>query len=100
MDQLITPDCETRALLAFPLPGCCLPNDRCGISTYQIHSILQAVVIFPAPFTEVECVSVEELNTQFRATLFAGAAQIPPSNGSCNYADLNMRLSAADDSGQ
>ena len=96
MDQLITPDCESRALLAFPLPGCCLPSNRCGVSTYQIRSVLQTVAIFPAPFTEIECVTVEELNAQFRQSLFAGAAQLPPSDGTCNYADLNMRLSAAE----
>ncbi|HKU41130.1 MAG TPA: hypothetical protein VJR89_23370 [Polyangiales bacterium] len=91
-DQLITPDCESRNLLAFTLVGCCLPNNQCGVSTYQMVDLLSSLVVFPAPFTRVECVSVEELNAQFRATSLAGFGQIPPSNGTCNYADLNARL--------
>lgn len=91
-DQLITPDCESRHLLAFTLVGCCLPNDQCGISTYQVADILAGLVLFPAPFTRVECVSVEEMNAQFRASSLAGFGQIPPSNGTCKYADLDARL--------
>jgi len=93
-DQLLTPDCETRTLLAFPLVGCCMPNNRCGVSTYQVTEILAGLALVPAPFTRTECVSVEELNAQFHATTLAGFGQIPPSNGTCNYADLDARLKA------
>lgn len=91
-DQLITPDCETRSLLAFNMPGCCMPDNRCGISTYQIAPILLGLSLVPAPFTDVECVRVETLNAQFRVTPLAGMAQIPPSDGTCDYADLDARL--------
>lgn len=91
-DQLITPECESRALLEFPLPGCCLPDNRCGVSTHLIYSILGTIAVFPAPFGEIECVTVDELNRQFRASTLAGAAQLPPSDGTCNYADLNARF--------
>jgi hypothetical protein len=97
-DQLITPACESRALLAFPLPGCCMPDNTCGISTYQIKDILAGLVLFPAPFGSVECVSATELNAQFRASTLAGFAQLPPTTERCDYADLNARLPAADSS--
>lgn len=91
-DQLITPDCETRTLLAFSLPGCCMPNNRCGVSTYAVADILLGLVLFPAPFTFVECVSTQQLNQQFRATSLAAFGQIPEATGTCDYADLDARL--------
>jgi hypothetical protein len=91
-DQLITPDCESRNLLVYTLPGCCMPNNKCGISTSETADTFALMVVIPAPFTSVECVSVEELNAQFRASSLVGFGQIPPSNGTCNYADLDARL--------
>lgn len=91
-DQLITPDCGTRGLLSFPLPGCCMQDNRCGVSTYQIADILLLLGGIPAPFTRVECVRVETLNAQFRVTPLAGMGQLPPSNDTCDYADLDARL--------
>lgn len=95
-DQLITPACESRVLLAFPLIGCCMPNNQCGISTYQISGILSSLTLFPAPFKSIECLSATQLNTQFRAAGLGGLAQIPATTGTCNYADLNARLPASD----
>ena len=91
-DQLITPDCESRALLSFTLPGCCMPNDRCGVSNYHIADILLVLGGIPAPFTRVQCVDVETLNAQFRVTPLAGLGQLPPSAGTCDYAKLDAEL--------
>jgi hypothetical protein len=91
-DQLITPECETRSLLAFTLPGCCMPDNRCGVSTYHIADILLFLGGVPAPFTRVQCTSVEALNLEFRLTPLAGLGQIPPSDGACDYEALDAKL--------
>jgi hypothetical protein len=91
-DQLITPDCETRVLIGYPLIGCCMPNNHCGVSTYQVANILLGLAVEPAPFTRVECVAVETLNAQFQASSLAGFGQLPASQGNCNYGDLATRL--------
>ena len=96
-DQLITPLCGSRGVLAFSFPGCCMPDDRCGVSTYQLADILLGLAGVPAPFTRPECVSVETLNAQLRATALAGMGQLAPSTDSCDYADLQARLPAQTD---
>jgi len=93
-DILITPACESRALAAFILPGCCMPSGTCGVSTHLTAEILAGLVIGlrPPPFTSIQCTSVAEINTQFRATNLAGFGQLPEESGSCDYADLSARL--------
>jgi hypothetical protein len=91
-DQLITPTCESRALIVFPLVGCCMPNNMCGISTYQITQTLAGLTLFPAPFGSPECVSSAELKTQFRAAGITGLGQLPATEGGCDYAELDARL--------
>jgi hypothetical protein len=91
-DQLITPECETRSLLSFTLPGCCMPNNRCGVSNYHIADILLALGGVPAPFTRVQCTSTETLNIEFRLTPLAGLGQLPSSDGPCDYNALDAKL--------
>jgi hypothetical protein len=93
-DQLITPDCETRVLIGYPLVGCCMPNNHCGVSTYQVANTLLGLAAAPEPFTKVECVPVDVLNAQFKESSLAGFGQLPPSDGSCDYHDLATRLKA------
>jgi hypothetical protein len=69
-----------------------MPNSRCGISTYHVADILLLLGGIPAPFTRVQCTSVETLNLQFRVTPLAGMGQIPPSDGPCDYPALDAKL--------
>ena len=94
-DILITPDCESRGFVAFALPGCCMPNNQCGISTDEMADIFQVLLEGDsAPFTQPECVPAQVLNQQLRDSVkLAGIAHLPPtSGGPCDYAALDMQL--------
>lgn len=92
-DLLVTRDCESSSMLSVSFAGCCLPNDRCGISTYLIHDTLAVLAEDPqAPFAQLECVSVAEMNRQLSESILAGFAHLPQTEGSCDYAALAARL--------
>lgn len=89
-DVLLTPECDSRNLLAFPLYGCCTRSGMCGYSTYQTSLILGEYVP-DAPFAKTACFTGEELNAQFRMTALAGLGQLPEMRKSCDYAAISAR---------
>lgn len=94
-DILITPECTTRAFANALLPGCCLPDDTCGLSTTVGKDVFVTLLrndFVRAPFTFNECVTWKQLNDQLAATALAPWAFVPPSKGKCNYAALDARL--------
>jgi hypothetical protein len=91
-DILLTPACESRNLLAFPLYGCCKAEGVCGYSTDQTASILGGQAMRPdAPFARYECATGAELNAQFRASPLAGLAHLPEAETRCDYAAIAAR---------
>jgi hypothetical protein len=90
---LITPTCMSYTLAAFILPGCCMPDNRCGLSTHMSYDTLGVLNdLMPAPFTQPECVSAETLNQQLRATPKLGAWARTTASGSCDYKELDTKL--------
>jgi hypothetical protein len=90
---LITPSCMSYTLAAFILPGCCLPDNRCGLSTHMSYDTLSVLnELMPAPFTQPECVTAETLNQQFRATPKLGPFARTVASGTCDYAALDAKL--------
>jgi hypothetical protein len=91
-DILITPDCQSFTVLAFILPGCCLPDNTCGLSTDESRTTLAEIAqSMDVPFASPECVSAETLNQQFRDADLGMFARTTAS-GSCNHAELDMEL--------
>jgi hypothetical protein len=91
-DILITPDCGSFTVLAFILPGCCLPDNTCGLSTDESYSTLEVLAGAPAPFTSPECVSAPTLNQQFRDSMTLAPFARTIASGACNYAALAAEL--------
>jgi hypothetical protein len=92
-DILITPDCESYTVLAFILPGCCLPDNSCGLSTDQSWPTLEYLAEYmEAPFTRPECVSADVLNQQFRDSVVLEGFARTTATGSCDYAALDAQL--------
>jgi len=92
-DILITPSCMSYTLAAFILPGCCLPDNRCGLSTNESYSTLEYLNdLQPAPFTKPECVPAEVLNEQLRASAKLSSFARTKASGSCDYAALAAKL--------
>ena len=93
-DILVAAQCESRGLLVFTLPGCCMPDDRCGISTDEVA--LQLGLLLEgeeAPFTKPECVSADELNNQLKASSLSAFGRIPSTDGaSCDHRALAEAL--------
>jgi hypothetical protein len=89
-DILVAESCESFTVLAFILPGCCMPDNRCGLSTDESWPTFESFVEGkPAPFTKPECVSATELNQQFRDSgTLADFARLKESGMSCDYAAL------------
>jgi hypothetical protein len=86
-DILIVPECDSYTLLAYILPGCCLPDDTCGLSTDESWPTLEYLAMGTFPFTSPECVSAAELNQQFRDSVTLQTfARIPDTTGTCDYA--------------
>lgn len=93
-DILIAEQCESRGLLVFTLPGCCMPNDQCGISTDEVAGTLEVLLDgAAAPFTKPECVSADELNAQLLETSLSAFARIPATSGAaCDRAALAQTI--------
>lgn len=92
---LLSSECEGRSILNMPLPGCCLPDNSCGVSTYQTYDTLAELLVDgEAAFTQLECVLVAEMNAQLKATHLAGFGRLQPHNHGCDYAALLAEVSA------
>lgn len=92
-DILLTPDCTSYRVLAWGLPGCCLPNDTCGLSTDESYSTFANIIQGDGvPFDHPECLSAEALNQNFRNSGVLAAFARTVSSGTCNYAALDSRL--------
>jgi len=93
-DILVAAQCESRGILVFTLPGCCMPDDRCGISTDEVA--LQLGLLLEgeeAPFSAPECVTADELNTQLKASSLSEFGRIPATAGApCDHSALAEAL--------
>mgnify|MGYP003429116241 CR=1 FL=1 len=93
-DILVDAQCESRAVTVFSLPGCCMRDNRCGISTDEIAPTFQVLLEGePAPFAEPECLTADALNEQLKATKLAAFGRIPPTSGAaCDHAALAQKI--------
>jgi hypothetical protein len=81
-------------LAAFILPGCCLPDNSCGLSTDESWPVFEGLLAgADAPFIRPECVPAEVLNQQFRDSVVLEPFARTTASGSCNYAELDAKLS-------
>jgi hypothetical protein len=89
-----TPECETRAIVAYPFNGCCMPSGECGLATdVAFNSIAVLALPSASPLTRVECTTAAKLNAAFLAApSFAGFAHLKETGGRCDYAGLAARL--------
>ena len=92
-DILLTPDCSSYHVLAWGLPGCCLPDDSCGLSTDESYTTFaNAIQGDGMPFDRPACLSADTLNQQFRDSVVLEAFARTVASGSCDYAALDARL--------
>ena len=93
-DVLVAAQCESRGLLVFTLPGCCMPDNRCGISTDEVA--LQLGLLLEgeeAPFSKPECVTADELNAQLKASSLSEFGRFPSTAGApCDHNALAEAL--------
>jgi hypothetical protein len=89
-----TPECVSRAILAYPFVGCCMASGECGISTDVALGALSLLALpFPSPLTRAECTTARKVNEAFLASSsFAGFAHFEDTTGRCDYAGLAARL--------
>jgi len=87
-----TPECSSRTIGAYPLPGCCMASGTCGAATTLVTEPTKALVGFsPAPFERPVCLSAADINARFKETVLAGFGHIPETSGTCDYAGLVAR---------
>lgn len=94
-DILLTPECDTYNMFSFPLPGCCLPTGRCGVSS---HFSISNLIPFVAPGSEAvtpQCLSPAEFRRQLRGSAIERIAQPPEIAKTCSHAALDARLPQA-----
>jgi hypothetical protein len=89
-DVLVAAQCESRGFWVFTLPGCCMRDNRCGISTDEVAGTFEVLLDGAmAPFSKPECVTADELNMQLKASPLDAFARIPATSGdACDYAAL------------
>ena len=89
-DILVAEQCESRGVTVFTMPGCCMPDNHCGISTDEVAPTFQVLLEGDsAAFSEPECLSADELNAQLKQTKLAAFARIPSTSGAtCDHAAL------------
>lgn len=93
-DVLLTSDCTAFHVLAFGLPGCCLPDSTCGLSTDESWSTFANAIgdAGKSFFNRPECLSPEALNQRFRDTIVLAGFGRTAGGGTCDYAALSARL--------
>jgi hypothetical protein len=89
---LVSSDCPTVYMTSLPFRGCCLPSNECAVTTHPLQVELGVLAGGSYPFTQIECVPVEELNAQFKASPLAGFGALPSAPGTCDYAALDRTL--------
>jgi hypothetical protein len=90
---LISTDCPTVYFSSLPFRGCCLPSNECAVSTYPVSGELGVLLNDGSqPFAQLECVTSEQLNAQFKASALAAVGNLPATSGSCDYAVLDETL--------
>lgn len=91
-----TPECATRAILAYPFVGCCMASGECGLSTNVALTSLGILALPNAsPITRAECTTAQKINEAFLASsFFAGFAHLEETSGRCDFAGLAGRLSS------
>lgn len=95
-DILLTPDCSAYHVLAWGLPGCCLADDTCGLSTNESWSTFANIIQGDGkPFDRPACLSAEALNQQFRGSVALEAFARTTTSGTCDHAALDARLEPA-----
>lgn len=89
-DVLVAQQCESRGFWVYTLPGCCMPDDSCGISTDEIAGTFEVLLDGEsAPFSKPECLSADDLNAQLRDSKLAAFARFPATSAAaCDYAAL------------
>jgi hypothetical protein len=92
---LLTYECDTASMLSWSFIACCMPNKRCGVSTYGLYDTL-AVLVPGAPFSQPECVSSAELNAQLKDSKLAGLAHLHDTDKACDYEALAARLTESE----
>ena len=91
--RLRAPDRPSFSLGAFILPGCCLPDNTCGLSTDESYSTLEYLAGGASfPFTQPECVSAEVLNQQLRDSVVLAGFGRTTATGTCDHAALAAEL--------
>jgi hypothetical protein len=88
-------ECDTASFLSFNFPGCCMPNGRCGVSTYGLWDTI-AVFDPEAGFAKQECVSAKELNEQIGDSKLRGLRYLPNTDKACDFEGLDERLGPAE----
>ena len=90
-DILMTSKCDTASILSVSFGGCCMPNNRCGVSTDGMWDTL-AVIAPGEPFSKLECVASKELNAQLEDSRLRGLRFLPDTDQACDHAALDARL--------
>jgi hypothetical protein len=93
-DILVAKQCESRGFWVFTMPGCCMPDNRCGISTDEVAPTFELLLEGEsAPFAKPECVTADELNNQFKASSLEAFARIRATSGApCDHQALAQAI--------
>lgn len=88
---LLTTGCNTASILSISFIGCCMPSNRCGVSTYGVWDTI-GVLAPGAPFSRLQCVSSKTLNQQLEHSQFRGLRFLPDTDAPCDHAALDAQL--------
>ncbi len=91
-DILIAEDCQSYSLGAYILPGCCMPDNTCGLSTDESASTLEYLAGGSFPFTQPRCFKAEVLNQHFLDSVVLEGFGRTTASGTCDYAALDAEL--------
>lgn len=94
-DILLSSACDSTSILSITFGGCCMPNNRCGVSTYGIWDTI-GVLAPEAPFAKLQCVAAAQMNAQIAESRFRGLHYLRDTDAPCDYAALDATLPPAD----
>jgi len=89
---LLAARCPSLALVGFPLYGCCMPDDKCGLSTHYMLSDIKALSNTPEKIPPAQCTTSATISKIVEDTTVKLFSPVPATMGSCNYASLKAKL--------
>lgn len=96
-DIVLAEKCPSLMLSGFPVYGCCMPDNKCGLSTHYVLSDMRMLSSTPEKIGPAQCTTAAGVTEMVKNTNISQFTPLPtPRATSCDYAKLYASLPKAE----